>query len=207
MSKEFIEAEMALFAKQCKEIDIVITTAMIPGKPAPKLITADMVKSMKPGSVVVDLAAEAGGNCDVTRKGERVVAEGGQIVLGYTDLPSRLASQASNLYASNVTKFLLSMGPFTGHKVRLHARKVQGRGIKGGAACTAVRGAVHRPQGAAARPGGERGEEERAAERAQLSVKPFTGHKVGPALHAWERGAKGRVARVQSCPDGTGAPL
>ena len=70
MSKEFIEAEMALFAKQCKEVDIVITTALIPGKPAPKLITEEMVESMKPGSVIVDLAAETGGNCALTKPGE-----------------------------------------------------------------------------------------------------------------------------------------
>ena len=70
MSKEFIEAEMALFAKQCKEVDIVITTALIPGKPAPKLITKEMVESMKPGSVIVDLAAETGGNCELTKPGE-----------------------------------------------------------------------------------------------------------------------------------------
>ena len=70
MSKEFIEAEMALFAKQCKEVDIVITTALIPGKPAPKLITKEMVESMKPGSVIVDLAAETGGNCVFTKPGE-----------------------------------------------------------------------------------------------------------------------------------------
>ena len=70
MSKEFIEAEMALFAKQCKEVDIIVTTALIPGKPAPKLITKEMVESMKPGSVIVDLAAETGGNCEMTRPGE-----------------------------------------------------------------------------------------------------------------------------------------
>ncbi|KAG1662420.1 hypothetical protein FOA52_012353 [Chlamydomonas sp. UWO 241] len=116
MSKEFIDAEMALFAKQCSEVDMIITTAMIPGKGAPRLITQAMVDSMKPGSVIVDLAAEAGGNCEATVKGERFVTPGGQIVLGYTDLPSRLASQASTLYSSNVVKFLLSMGPFTGHK-------------------------------------------------------------------------------------------
>lgn len=70
MSPEFIAAEMALFAKQCKEVDIVITTALIPGKPAPKLITKEMVESMKPGSVIVDLAAETGGNCELTKPGE-----------------------------------------------------------------------------------------------------------------------------------------
>ena len=76
MSKEFIEAEMALFAKQCREVDIVITTALIPGKPAPKLITKEMVESMKPGSVIMDLAAETGGNCELTKPGELYINNG-----------------------------------------------------------------------------------------------------------------------------------
>lgn len=109
MSPEFIEAEMALFAKQAKEVDIIITTALIPGKPAPKLITKEMIESMKPGSVVVDLAAEAGGNIETTRPGEKYVYNG-VTHIGYTDLPSRLASQASSLYANNISKFLLSIG-------------------------------------------------------------------------------------------------
>ena len=101
MSKEFIEAEMALFAEQAKEIDIIITTALIPGKPAPKLITADMVKSMKAGSVVVDLAAEQGGNCELTEKGQ-LVKKHGVTLIGYTDFPSRMAGQSSQLYANNI---------------------------------------------------------------------------------------------------------
>ena len=113
MSKEFIEAEMALFAQQCLEVDIVITTALIPGKPAPLLITKEMLDSMKPGSVVVDLAAEAGGNAGYTVAGEVVKTPRGVTVIGYTDLPSRLAAQSSTLYANNISKFLLSMGPFT----------------------------------------------------------------------------------------------
>ena len=80
MSKEFIEAEMALFMEQCKEIDIVITTALIPGKPAPKLITKEMVAAMKQGSVVVDLAAEAGGNCEVTKPGQMIVHDGVSVI-------------------------------------------------------------------------------------------------------------------------------
>jgi NAD(P) transhydrogenase len=116
MSKEFIEAEMALFAKQAKEVDIIITTALIPGKPAPKLITTQMVESMKQGSVIVDLASEAGGNCEVTKPGELYKYKGVTII-GYTDLPSRLPTQSSALYANNITKFLLSMGvPIEGQK-------------------------------------------------------------------------------------------
>jgi NAD(P) transhydrogenase len=112
MSKEFIEAEMALFAEQCKDVDIIVTTALIPGKPAPKLITKAMVESMKPGSVIVDLAAEAGGNCEVTAPG-KVHDHNGVKVVGYTDLPSRLATQSSTLFSNNVTKFLMSAGPFS----------------------------------------------------------------------------------------------
>ncbi|KAK0463957.1 NAD(P) transhydrogenase beta subunit-domain-containing protein [Desarmillaria tabescens] len=113
MSKEFIEAEMALFMEQCKDVDIVITTALIPGKPAPKLITHQMIAAMKQGSVVVDLAAEAGGNCEATKPGELVV-ENGVKIIGYTDLPSRLPTQSSTLYSNNITKFLLSLGPGDG---------------------------------------------------------------------------------------------
>ncbi|WZN58855.1 beta subunit of NAD(P) transhydrogenase [Chloropicon roscoffensis] len=112
MSKEFIEAEMALFHEQCKEIDVIITTALIPGKKAPVLITKEMVESMKPGSVIVDLAAEAGGNCETTVPG-KVVDHKGVKCVGYTDLPSRLATQSSTLFSNNVTKFLMSAGPFS----------------------------------------------------------------------------------------------
>jgi NAD(P) transhydrogenase subunit alpha len=90
-----------MYAKQAKEADIIITTALIPGKPAPKLITAEMVKSMKPGSVIVDMAAERGGNCELTEPGKAVVKHGVTIV-GYTDLNSRLARQSSTLYATNL---------------------------------------------------------------------------------------------------------
>jgi NAD(P) transhydrogenase subunit alpha len=110
MSDEFIKAEMALFAEQAEEVDIIITTALIPGKPAPKLITADMVKSMKEGSVVVDLAAEQGGNCELTER-DQVVVRDGVSIIGYTDLPSRLAAQASQLYGTNLRHLLTDMTP------------------------------------------------------------------------------------------------
>ena len=109
MSKEFIEAEMELFAKQAKEVDIIISTALIPGKPAPKLITKEMIDSMKDGSVVVDLAAEAGGNIVTTVPGELTVHKG-VTHIGYTDLPSRLPTQSSTLYGNNISKFLLAIG-------------------------------------------------------------------------------------------------
>ncbi len=110
MSKEFIEAEMALFAEQAKDVDIIITTALIPGRPAPELITEDMVKSMKEGSVIVDLAAEQGGNCKLIERNE-VVVKHGVTLIGYTDMPSRLASQASQLYATNLRHLLTDMTP------------------------------------------------------------------------------------------------
>ena len=101
MSQAFIDAEMALFAEQAKDVDIIITTAMIPGKPAPKLITTDMVESMKPGSIIVDLAAAGGGNCELTEAG-KVVSSSGVKIIGYTDLVSRLPNQASQLYSNNL---------------------------------------------------------------------------------------------------------
>ena len=92
-----------MYAREAKEADIIITTALIPGKPAPKLITAEMVRSMKPGSVIVDMAGEQGGNCELTEPGLAVVLHGVTII-GYTDLPSRLARQASMLYANNLLR-------------------------------------------------------------------------------------------------------
>ena len=110
MSEEFIKAEMALFAEQAKDVDIIITTALIPGKPAPRLITAEMVESMKDGSVIVDLAAEQGGNCELTVPNE-VVVRHGVTIIGYTDLPSRLAAQSSQLYATNLRHLLADLTP------------------------------------------------------------------------------------------------
>jgi len=110
MSKEFIDAEMAMFREQCKEVDIIVTTALIPGKPAPELITTDMVESMKSGSVIVDLAAEQGGNCKLT-KADKVVTYKGVKIIGYTDLPSRLATQSSQLYATNLRHMLTDLTP------------------------------------------------------------------------------------------------
>jgi NAD(P) transhydrogenase subunit alpha len=118
MSKEFLDAEYALFRAQAKEVDIVITTALIPGKPAPKLWFTDMVELMKPGSVIVDLAAEKGGNCELTSPGE-VIEHKGVTIVGYTDLASRMAHVASDLYGTNLLHFLDEMGGAKGHKVDL----------------------------------------------------------------------------------------
>lgn len=110
MSDEFIAAEMAMFAEQAKDVDIVITTALIPGKPAPELWTEEMVKSMKEGSVIVDLAAEMGGNCKLT-EANQVVVKHGVTLIGYTDLPSRLPTQSSQLYATNLRHLMSDMCP------------------------------------------------------------------------------------------------
>lgn len=109
MSKEFIDAEMKLFAQQAMEVDIIITTALIPGKPAPLLITSGMVESMREGGVIVDLAAQQGGNCALTKADELVIHKGVRVV-GYTDLPSRMAIQTSWLYASTLVNMLDEMG-------------------------------------------------------------------------------------------------
>ena len=101
MSEGFQQAQREMYAQQAREVDIIITTALIPGKPAPKLITAEMVRSMKAGSVIVDMAAEQGGNCELTEPGQSVVKHGVTIV-GYTDLASRLAKQSSTLYSTNL---------------------------------------------------------------------------------------------------------
>lgn len=126
MSPEFIAAEMALFAKQAKDVDIIITTALIPGRPAPKLITRAMVESMKEGSVVVDLAAEAGGNCEYTDPGKAIVTQNGVTVIGYTDLPSRMASQASQLYGMNLYHLLDDMGGGAKYHVDMEDDVVRG---------------------------------------------------------------------------------
>lgn len=125
MSKEFIEAEMALFAEQAKEVDIIITTALIPGKPAPRLITEEMVASMKDGSVIIDMAAEQGGNCEVTKPNE-VYRYKGVTIVGLTDLPSRMASQSSQLYGTNIWHLLKDMGGADDYKVNFDDEVVRG---------------------------------------------------------------------------------
>jgi len=110
-SPEFREKQLEKFRELAPEMDIVITTALIPGRPAPKLWLADMVKAMKPGSVVVDLAAEQGGNCDLTVKDEKIVSKNGVTVIGYTDFASRMATQASTLYANNIRHMMSDLTP------------------------------------------------------------------------------------------------
>src|SRR3954469_7895837 len=111
MSDDYNTLAAALYAQQCHEVDIVITTALIPGKPAPRLITAEMVASMKPGSVIVDMAASNGGNVEGTVPGQKVVTDNGVTILGYTDLPGRLPTQASQLYGTNLVNLLKLLTP------------------------------------------------------------------------------------------------
>ena len=125
MSKEFIEAEMKLFAEQAAEVDVIITTAMIPGKKSPVLITEEMVRSMKPGSVIVDLAAEGGGNCALTESGQTKVAHGVTII-GYTDFPSRLPTQSSRLYGNNLVKLAQLLGQADEFKINQDDEVVRG---------------------------------------------------------------------------------
>ena len=106
MSEEFNRRALALYAEQAKEVDIIITTALIPGRPAPRLITKEMVESMKPGSVIVDLAAATGGNCELSKAGEVVITDNQVKIIGYTDLPSRLPTQSSQLYGTNLVNLL-----------------------------------------------------------------------------------------------------
>ena len=110
-SPEFREAQLKKFRELAPQVDIVITTALIPGRPAPKLWTADMVEMMKRGSVIVDLAAERGGNCDLTVPDQKIVTDNGVTVVGYTDFPSRMAAQASQLYATNIRHMLTDLTP------------------------------------------------------------------------------------------------
>ena len=110
-SPEFSAAQLSKFREIAPEIDIVITTALIPNREAPELWTPDMVASMKPGSVIVDLAAEKGGNCKLTEMDERIVTDNGVVIIGYTDFPSRMAEQASMLYASNIRHMIADLTP------------------------------------------------------------------------------------------------
>ena len=110
-SPEFREKQLEKFRELAPEMDIVITTALIPNRPAPVLWTADMVAAMKPGSVIVDLAAERGGNCELTKPDEKIVTENGVTIIGYTDFPSRMAAQSSTLYATNIRHMMTDLTP------------------------------------------------------------------------------------------------
>lgn len=125
MSEEFIRAEMALFAAQAQEVDIIITTALIPGQKAPVLITQEMVESMRPGSIIVDMAAEQGGNCAVTQPG-KVYCYQGVTIVGLTDLVSRMAHQASQLYGTNLCHLLTELGGAESNGLDLENEVIRG---------------------------------------------------------------------------------
>ncbi|MDY4714031.1 Re/Si-specific NAD(P)(+) transhydrogenase subunit alpha, partial [Actinobacillus minor] len=129
MSEEFNRRAMALYAEQAKEVDIIITTAAIPGKAAPRLITKEMVDSMKPGSVIVDLAAATGGNCEYTKAGEVVVTENQVKVIGYTDFPARLPTQSSQLYGTNLVNLLKLLAPNKDGVIDINFEDVVLRGV------------------------------------------------------------------------------
>lgn len=129
MSEEFNRRAMALYAEQAKEVDIIITTAAIPGKPAPRLITKEMVDSMKPGSVIVDLAAATGGNCEYTKAGEIVVTDYQVKVIGYTDFPARLPTQSSQLYGTNLVNLLKLLAPNKDGQIEINFDDVVLRGV------------------------------------------------------------------------------
>jgi len=128
MTKAFIEAEMKLFAEQAMEVDVIITTALIPGKPAPELITAGMVESMRDGSVIVDLAAEQGGNCALTKPG-KIVVRHGVTLIGLPDLPSRLPTQSSQLYATNLRHLLNDLTPDKDGQIKVDMEDEVIRGV------------------------------------------------------------------------------
>ncbi len=119
-SKEFIKKEMALFKEQAPDVDIVITTALIPGKKAPNLWPKELVNLMKPGSVIVDLAAEQGGNCELTKANRLVETKNRVKIIGYTDFPSRMATQASNLYATNIKHMIDDLTPKKDGKININ---------------------------------------------------------------------------------------
>lgn len=129
MSEEFNRRALALYAEQAKEVDIIITTALIPGKPAPRLITKEMVESMKPGSVIVDLAAATGGNCELTKSGEVVITDNQVKIIGYTDLPSRLPTQSSQLYGTNLVNLLKLLCKEKDGKINIDFDDVVLRGV------------------------------------------------------------------------------
>jgi NAD(P) transhydrogenase subunit alpha len=129
MSDDYKTREIELYAQQAADVDIIVTTALIPGKPAPKLITADMVASMKAGSVIVDMAAANGGNVEGTRPGEAYVTDNGVTIIGYTDLPGRLPTQASQLYGTNLVNLMKLLTPNKDGRLVLDLDDVVQRGM------------------------------------------------------------------------------
>ena len=145
--------QLAKFRELAPDMDIVITTALIPGRDAPKLWLEDMVEAMKPGSVVIDLAAERGGNCDLTVPDQKIVSENGVTIVGYTDFPSRMAAQSSTLYSTNIRHMMTDLTPAKDGTV---VHNMEDDVIRG--ATVDLRGRDHLPAAAAEDPG-DRGAE------------------------------------------------
>jgi NAD(P) transhydrogenase subunit alpha len=176
MSPEFIAAEMALFKEQARQVDIIVTTALIPGRPAPRLLTAEIVREMRAGSVIVDLAAEAGGNCEFTKPGQ-VVVENGVTIIGYMDLPSRLAPTASQLYGTNLCHLLSDLGGAKGWRINLDDEVVRG-------ALVAHEGKITwpPPRQDAPAPAASAAQPPAATAAAAAHAKPKQGSPLGTAL-------------------------
>ncbi len=205
MSEGFQKAQREMYARQAREVDIIITTALIPGKPAPRLITAEMVQSMKPGSVIVDMAAERGGNCELTEPGQAVVKHGVTIV-GYTDLNSRLAKQSSTLYGTNLFRLTEELCKAKDGIVNVNMEDDAIRGltvIKEGSITwpppALKQPAAARRRGQAGRsPAGQEGAWPRGGQRA---------HGRQQACHHVRGGGRAVLVRRRPCPRGFPGPL
>jgi len=180
MSPAFIAAEMALFGEQARDVDIIITTALIPGRPAPVLLTTDMVESMRKGSVIVDLAAENGGNCALTQPG-KVVTHRGITIIGFVDLPSRLAPTASQLYGANLCHMLADMGGAKAWHVDVEDEVIRGAMIMNdGEVCWPPPRVVKKEDGEA--PAASRRPSVRPSVKAISEARPKAGHGHGAAV-------------------------
>jgi len=189
MSEGFQKAQREMYAQQARDADIIITTALIPGKPAPKLITAEMVKSMKPGSVIVDMAGEQGGNCELTVAGEAVVRHGVTII-GYTDLVSRLAKQSSTLYSTNLLRVTEELCKAKDGVINVNMddrrdpRPDGGQGRRDHLAATASQAPGRAAAGQASRGGSRAGEEVRPRPRRRRAcVRQEPRDHLRPSVH------------------------
>ncbi|MBX3275654.1 MAG: Re/Si-specific NAD(P)(+) transhydrogenase subunit alpha [Sandaracinaceae bacterium] len=184
MSKEFIEAEMALFRAQAAEVDVIVTTALIPGKKAPLLVPKDVVEALRPGSVVVDLAASQGGNCELSQP-DVVVEHQGVKIVGYTDLTSRMATSASRFFSANVTNFLSECGGSTSWDLDMDNEVIRG-------ACVVHDGERLPPPEAKPMPEA-RVAEKRPSVAPPSDAKPAQDHIMSPTRGAWGTTAGGLV--------------
>ncbi len=177
MSKEFIDAEMALFRAQAREVDVIVTTALIPGKKAPLLVPKDVVEELKPGSVVVDLAAAQGGNCELSQP-DVVVEHRGVKIIGYTDLTSRMATSASRFFSANVTNLLGECGGATGWKLDMENEVLRG-------ACVVHEGERLPPPEPKPMPEKQAVAEKRPSMRPPSDAKPAQQEIMSPTRRAW----------------------